>query len=518
MIATADLVIPTIGRPSLAPLLEDLALAEGPLPDHILVVDDRRDPSGPLFCGWLPERVRSRLEVVRSYGRGPAAARNTGWRASTATWIAFLDDDVRPDHDWPAKLAADLALAEADVGAVQGRVRVPLPAARRPTDWERNVGGLEGARWTTADIAYRREALSRLGGFDERFTRAFREDAELALRTVAAGWRITTGERAVRHPVRLADPWISVRLQVGNRDDALMRTLHGRGWHGRAGAPVGRRPRHLAIAGCAVLAIGATLTGHRLAGAVAAAGWLAGTLEFAWARIKPGPRGRREARAMLLTSAAIPPVATWHWLSGVLAARGAAPLRPSDLPDAVFFDRDGTLITDLPYNGDPDRVSPMPGAREALARLRRARVPVAVVTNQSGLARGTLSREQVDAVNRRIEALLGPIDAWLICPHGPEDSCACRKPAPGLILTAARQLGADPSRCVVIGDVAADVYAAQAVGARGILVPTPETRPEEVAEAVAEIAPDLATAVELALCGAGPPSPLAACAVTTALA
>jgi D-glycero-D-manno-heptose 1,7-bisphosphate phosphatase len=164
-------------------------------------------------------------------------------------------------------------------------------------------------------------------------------------------------------------------------------------------------------------------------------------------------------------------------------------------PAAVLFDRDGTLVRDVPYNGDPARVEPMPGARRALARLRARGIPTGVVSNQSGVARGLVTPEAVDAVNARVEELLGPLGPWAICPHGPEDGCACRKPAPGLVLEAARALGVPPERCALVGDIGADVEAARAAGARGVLVPTPVTRPEEVA-AAAEVAEDLPAAVE----------------------
>lgn len=164
-------------------------------------------------------------------------------------------------------------------------------------------------------------------------------------------------------------------------------------------------------------------------------------------------------------------------------------------PAAVLFDRDGTLVVDVPYNSDPERVEPMPGARAALDRLRDLGIPTAVVSNQSGVARGLLTREDVTAVNARVEELLGPLGPWAFCPHGPDDGCGCRKPAPGLVLEAARALAVAPERCAVIGDIGADVDAARAAGARGVLVPTPATRPEEVAEAD-EVAPDLAAAVE----------------------
>jgi HAD superfamily hydrolase (TIGR01662 family) len=166
--------------------------------------------------------------------------------------------------------------------------------------------------------------------------------------------------------------------------------------------------------------------------------------------------------------------------------------------DAVLFDRDGTLIEDVPYNGNPDLVRPVPGARAALDRLRIAGLRVGVVSNQSGLATGRFTVADLDRVNARVEQLLGPFDVWRICPHGREHGCACRKPAPGLILSAAASLGVRPDQCVVVGDIGADMGAALAAGATGILVPTPLTRPEEAAEAPC-IVSDLRAAAELIL-------------------
>jgi D-glycero-D-manno-heptose 1,7-bisphosphate phosphatase len=167
-------------------------------------------------------------------------------------------------------------------------------------------------------------------------------------------------------------------------------------------------------------------------------------------------------------------------------------------PAAVLFDRDGTLIVDVPYNRDPDRVEPVAGALTALDRLRREGVPIGVVTNQSGVARGLVGVKELYEVNMRVESLLGPFDVWAVCPHGEGAGCSCRKPAPGLILRAAAILGVSARGCVVIGDIGRDMEAARAAGARGILVPTPETLPQEVA-AAAETADDLAAAVERAI-------------------
>jgi histidinol-phosphate phosphatase family protein len=216
---------------------------------------------------------------------------------------------------------------------------------------------------------------------------------------------------------------------------------------------------------------------------------------------------------MAVTSVLVPPVASWHWVAGwvrlprLLADGGRAP-RPAArvgprVPKAVLFDRDGTLVVDVPYNGDPERVVVMPGAREAVGRLRAAGVATAVVSNQSGVGRGLLRVEQMEAVNRRVEELVGPLGPWLVCVHGPGEGCGCRKPAPGLVEAAAGALGVDPADCVVIGDVGADVEAAAAAGARSVLVPTAVTREEEVAAAPV-VAPDLLAAVGLLL-GTGRP-------------
>ncbi|MGW7276879.1 D-glycero-alpha-D-manno-heptose-1,7-bisphosphate 7-phosphatase [Streptomyces sp. NPDC054844] len=169
---------------------------------------------------------------------------------------------------------------------------------------------------------------------------------------------------------------------------------------------------------------------------------------------------------------------------------------------AVLFDRDGTLVHDVPYNGDPERVRPVEGAREAVALLRAHDIRTGVVTNQSGVARGLISDADVRHVNRRIDDLVGPFDVWAICPHGPDDGCHCRKPQPGLVLWAAGRICTAPADCVVIGDIGADTEAAERAGAHGILVPNAQTRPEETA-AAAHVAPDLLNAVRAVL--AGPP-------------
>jgi D-glycero-D-manno-heptose 1,7-bisphosphate phosphatase len=151
--------------------------------------------------------------------------------------------------------------------------------------------------------------------------------------------------------------------------------------------------------------------------------------------------------------------------------------------EAVLFDRDETIVVDVPFNGDPAQVRPMPRARELLDRLRDAGLVLAVVSNQSGVGRGFITMEQVNAVNRRVDELLGPFAGFFVCPHAPEDTCECRKPHPKLIFDAARALGVEPARCAVVGDRESDVAAARNAGA----MPFRITGAYTLADAVDEI-------------------------------
>ena len=260
----------------------------------------------------MPGELASDTTILHSGGRGPAAARNVGWQAATTQWVCFLDDDVVPTPSWSQRLAADLA-APADVGATQAVIVVPRPEDRRLTDQERNVAALENAGWITADLAVRRTALVQLCGFDERFPRAYREDSDFALRAAGAGWRFEHGSRSTYHPLRTGRWWSSVSAQRGNRDDALMRAIHGRRWTIQRG----RRRRHVAITVAGAVALAAAMTGHRRVAAAFGLAWITGTTELAAARIQSVQRSRREVTAMLVTSVAIPPAATWWWWTGL---------------------------------------------------------------------------------------------------------------------------------------------------------------------------------------------------------
>jgi HAD superfamily hydrolase (TIGR01662 family) len=517
VLSSYAIVIPATGRHGLARLLMTLDAGDGPPPAEIVVMDDRRRARAPLD---LPE-TRTLVRTVRSGGRGVVAARNLGWRSVDAQWIVFLADDVLLPADWSADLAADLAGLPDDVAGCPGAVRVPLPAERRPTDWERAAAERARANRTGADVAYRRSSLVIARGFDERFRHAHRADEDLVLRLRATDLRTVRGDREVTRPVGRAGLGAMISAQSDRADDALMRRVHGPGWRERTGAPTGDFGRHLWTCGAAACAAavvaaqaaagpghgpgsgagggaGGPVPGGRLAMVAAGLLWTGLTARDALARIGAGPRTPDEVLRVLAGSIVAPPVAIANRLRGEIRVRRARP----PLPAAVLFDRDGTLIDELPGRGADavDAVVAARGAHEALARLRHLGVPIGVLTSRPSVNGNSLEPGMDAKVNDRVEALLGPFDVWEACPHAPDEACACRQPQPGLIRRAAASLGVAPEECVVIGDVAGDVAAAQAAGARAILVPTPRTTAEGLT-AIAEVAADLVTAVELAVDG-----------------
>ncbi|MGN0955122.1 D-glycero-alpha-D-manno-heptose-1,7-bisphosphate 7-phosphatase [Dialister sp.] len=149
---------------------------------------------------------------------------------------------------------------------------------------------------------------------------------------------------------------------------------------------------------------------------------------------------------------------------------------------AVFFDRDGVLNEDDGYVHSMKDLRWVPGAREAAARLTKEGWLLFVVTNQSGVARGYYTEEDVirlhEAMNREIESYGGEITEFFYCPHLPgapipryDRVCSCRKPAPGMILKALSKYGLDPKRCFLFGDGQRDIEAAERAGIRGFLFP-----------------------------------------------
>jgi D-glycero-D-manno-heptose 1,7-bisphosphate phosphatase len=142
----------------------------------------------------------------------------------------------------------------------------------------------------------------------------------------------------------------------------------------------------------------------------------------------------------------------------------------------VFLDRDGTIIVHRHYLSEPEGVELLPGAAAGIRALRRRGLPTFVVSNQSGIGRGLFSYGELNRVNDRMFELLrregASLDGIYVCPHTPEGGCECRKPAPGLLRRAAREIGANLSRSIVVGDQRCDIELGASVGATTVLVRT----------------------------------------------
>jgi histidinol-phosphate phosphatase family protein len=175
---------------------------------------------------------------------------------------------------------------------------------------------------------------------------------------------------------------------------------------------------------------------------------------------------------------------------------------------AVFLDRDGTLIAEVGYLGDPDGVALLSGVPDSLRRLREAGLALVVASNQAGVARGYFTEEDVLAVNRRLADILADegleLDGWYYCTHHPDfgEPCDCRKPAPGMLTRAARELGLDLGRSWIVGDHPSDAEAGRRAGARPIIVLSGHTHDhdDELPEGVPVVA-DLSAATDLILAG-----------------
>jgi D-glycero-D-manno-heptose 1,7-bisphosphate phosphatase len=149
-------------------------------------------------------------------------------------------------------------------------------------------------------------------------------------------------------------------------------------------------------------------------------------------------------------------------------------VKPRTAGRAVFLDKDGTLIDDEPFNVDPARIRLADGAGPALRMLADDGYRLLVVSNQPGVAFGSFDEGDLRAVERHVARLLSPfgvvVDAWYWCTHAPDAGCRCRKPAPGLLLRAARDGGYDLRRSWLVGDILDDVEAGRSVGCGTVLV------------------------------------------------
>jgi glycosyltransferase involved in cell wall biosynthesis len=319
-----SVVIPTFRRSRLLTRCLDALLAQT-LPGQafeVIVVDDGCTDETRAACDDAAARSAARggpaIRYLRPQGmRGPAAARNRGWRAAESRIIAFTDDDTIPDPDWLRQ--GEAALAPRGTEAAWGRVHVPLPDAM--TDNARNTAGLENAVFVTANAFARRDALRDAGGFDERYRRAWREDTDLYFALLArfgATAVVAAPAALVLHPVREARFLVSLGQQANMAFDALL----FKKYPGLYDRHVGMRRPPLAYA----LIVLGTVAGLLVAPAAPRAALSALTLAFALTlvfalrRLRGLDKSPRTIADMLISSFAIPflslfwrAVGAWHW-------------------------------------------------------------------------------------------------------------------------------------------------------------------------------------------------------------
>jgi len=248
-------------------------------------------------------------------GRGPAAARNRGWRAARAPIIAFTDDDCVPAPGW---LRAGLIACAPDVAGAMGRTVVPVP--HRPTDYERDAARLIGAEFVTANCFYRRDALASAGGFDERFTAAWREDSDLFFTLLECGARLAHAPDAVVvHPIRPARWSVSLAQQRKSMFNALLYKKHPALYRRRIqAAPPWRY--YVAVVALLMAAISYARR-HRVRALLAGCVWLIVTARFCARRLRGTSHAPRHVVEMVVTSALIPPLSIYWRLRGALAFR-----------------------------------------------------------------------------------------------------------------------------------------------------------------------------------------------------
>jgi glycosyltransferase involved in cell wall biosynthesis len=324
--ARVSVVVPTYRRDDLLDrCLAALAAQQfPPCAYEIIVADDAAAcETERLVASWAMRAACAVRYLPVTGPHGPAAARNRGWRAARGEIVAFTDDDCLPDPCWLRAGAAafcdhDGGASGDPVAAVFGRIVVPLPPT--PTDYERDTAGLETAEHATANCFYRRDALRAVGGFDERFTAAWREDSDLSFTLLERRARIARAPDAVViHPVRAARWGISLRQQRKSMFNALLYKKHPALY--RARIQPGPPWHYYRIVGALLAALVGIASGRRSLAALGGGAWLCLTVRFCLRRLDGTSHAPRHLAEMALTSAVIPVLSLYWRLRGAIKYR-----------------------------------------------------------------------------------------------------------------------------------------------------------------------------------------------------
>jgi glycosyltransferase involved in cell wall biosynthesis len=328
MVPRVSVVVPTYKRPDYIERCLKALLTQDLPPEEfeVLIVDDAVDDTTRQRVAEVMKQAehegRSGYTVRYVQGRGegdpdhsPASARNIGWQAAQSEIIAFTDDDCIPEQRW---LRTGLAAFGDDIAAISGRIVTPLPA--RPTDYEYNAAQITRAEFATANSFYRRSVLEKVGGFDERFRAAWREDSDLYFTLLAHHEKcIFLHDAAVMHPVRPERWGISIKQQRKSMYNALLYKKHPVLYRQRIQQTIPWR--YYCIVGALFITILAMLAQVWLLAVLAFCAWLVMTLLFCLERLYKTKHTLDHICEMLITSAIIPPLAIFWRLYGALKFR-----------------------------------------------------------------------------------------------------------------------------------------------------------------------------------------------------
>lgn len=312
-----SVVVPTKNRVRLLVRCLEALARQTLTPDDydVFVVDDGPDSSTRAAVERFEARYPMHFRYLPAVQTdGPAAARNIGWRMSSGPIVAFTDDDTLPEPDW---LERGLAAFSSDTAGVSGGMAMPLP--EHPTDYELDATRLADAEFVTANVFYRRHALEAVGGFDERFKAAWREDADLHFTLLEKGYRLEHAPDAlVVHPVRPA-PWgVALRQQSKVQYNPLLYKKHPVLYREK----IGHSPRwYYAAVGTGAFALLSLLAGKRQRASFLGLLWSAMTLGFAGKRLARTSKTPKHIAEMIVTSAVIPFLSVFFRAKGMVRYR-----------------------------------------------------------------------------------------------------------------------------------------------------------------------------------------------------
>ncbi len=284
---------------------------------EIIVADDENSClTEALVEGFKREFPFLRFQYVFVSGHhGPAAARNSGWQRAQAPIIAFTDDDCLPEEDW---LSRGLEALDEKTDAIWGKVIVPL--SEDPTDYELNMAGLSKSEFVSANCFCRTPVLWKVGGFDERFSRAWREDSDLYFSLLEQNARIKfTEDVRVVHPARTLKFGTSILMQKNNLFEPLLYKKHIRLYREHVHFPILKIFYMIGV--CFVLLAVSLVVGLAKLAAAALFVWFALTVYFITQRLRQTSHDPRHVWEIIVTSVLIPPAALYWRIVGALRFR-----------------------------------------------------------------------------------------------------------------------------------------------------------------------------------------------------